>query len=141
MKALTPVQSLFSFLFILLFSNSSFATLNNPQIRICHQLGGTFFVAESADDEIGFCQFDASVIGTLDLLQLKNESQKVHSIENYENQVPRCSPWGQVENLKIDGQSNLQICRYSDNSRIGVATLEAGRLSEDNKKLNKALNF
>ena len=141
MKTLSLIRSLFSVLLVTLFSASSFATLNNPQIRICHQLGGTFFVAESADDEIGFCQFDASVIGTLDLMHLKNESTKVHSIENYENWVLQCSPMGQVEDLKMDGQQNLQVCHYADGSRIGLATLEAGRLADGNKKLNKALNF
>lgn len=141
MKTLIPFHFLITLILLPFFSLTAFATTNNPQIRICRQLGGTFFVAQTADDEIGFCQFDASVVGALDLMDLKNQNHKVHSIENYENYVPRCAPWGQVETLTVAGQDELQVCHYADNSRIGVATLEAGRLSEENKKFNQALNF
>lgn len=141
MKTLSFIQLICFLIALPFFPISATANNNNPQIRICRQLGGTFFVARSADDEIGFCQFDASVIGALDLMDFKNQNQKLHSIENYENFVPRCSPWGQPETLTVTDNEILHVCHYADDSRIGVATLEAGRLSEENKKFNRALNF
>lgn len=146
------VYLLCSFLLFSIHSASSYANTRNPQIRTCRQLGGTFFVARSSEDEIGFCQFDASVIGALDLMLLNNREQKVESIENYQNLVSTCAPSGTVENLQLIGLSpgprteqpsnqSLQVCRYPDNSRIGLATLEAGKLAEENKKLNSALNL
>lgn len=141
MKSLGSIYFIFSFFLATLFSFSSRANTANPQIRLCHQQSGVYFVAHNESDEFGFCQFGQAVVGTLELMAFITENQKVQAIENYQNTIPACSPSGQIENLIVDVNNTFQVCHYSDQSRIGLQTLIKGRFDQQNKKLNQVLGL
>lgn len=129
------------FLILIHVSFSASAVQKNPQIRICNQLNGQFFVAESSVDQFGFCQFGSAAIGTLDLLQLKNEHQLSQAVQSYKSGQTQCQSNGQLSRFQIVGGEEMLVCVFSDGSLILNSTLEAGKNSDANHELNSALDL
>ena len=128
-----------SALYLLLLSLSIPLTSHalNPQIQICNQLNGQYFVANSENDQLGFCRFGQAFIGTLDLLDL----HKSKAFENYINETTSCSTNGTEETLTTPEGDSIEVCHFKSNSFIGLKTLENGKSNESNQQLNTALRI
>lgn len=109
----------------------------NPQIQICNQLNGQYFVANSESDQLGFCRFGQAFIGTLDLLDLHNSK----ALENYVNETTNCSANGTEETLATPEGDSIEVCHFKGHSFIGLKTLENGKADEGNQQLNTALRI
>lgn len=132
-----------SFLFVIVFASSmAFAVQKNPLIRTCNILQGEFVVANSSNDQIGFCRFGKAMVGALDLMLFNNKETITQSINNYMKNQTSCEPQGTIETMIIaGGGDSLQICTYPDGSLIELGTLIKGSNSADNSKLNTALGL
>lgn len=120
-------------------TTSVFAIQKNPQIRICHRLGGEFIVAASHNDQIGFCQFDKAIVGAIDLFLFDSKERINQSINSYMKGQTECS--GEIETLIVLDRESLRFCTYPDGSHIELGTLIKGSHSNDNVKLNQALGL
>jgi len=109
----------------------------NPQIQVCNQLNGQYFVANSENDQLGFCRFGQAFIGTLDLLN----SNKSKALQNYVNGTMSCSENGTAETLMTPEGDSVEVCHFQGNSFIGLKTLENGKSDETNQQLNTALKI
>jgi hypothetical protein len=129
--------------FILLTTLSSFAfsAQKNPLIRACHTLGGDFVVAQTSNDQVGFCQFDKALIGALGLMHFENKEFISQSISTYLKGQTACEPTGVIQTVIILRGESMQVCAYADGSLIELGTLIKGYKSDDNKKLNTALGL
>lgn len=115
---------------------------NNPQIRVCHQTGGIFHVADAEGDQIGLCQYDSSIIGTIDLLNYRDNIQGVQSLQTYLDGIQSCEPYGQTKTIQlINNGPRVIICDFTDGSMIDAETLKTGRHDPKNAKLNTALEL
>jgi putative hemolysin len=128
-----------TFLVISILSSISTAQ-NNPQIRICRQLGGEFVAANTDTDQIGLCRFGQAYIGSIDLVRFVDKSSP-DSIETYTNNIQSCEPYAQTKQVQILQGPCLNVCVFSDGSIIESQTLSNGRQNFNNAKLNKALNL
>ena len=117
------------------------ALQTNPQIRVCNQNGGEFVVVETADDQIGLCRVGSSYIGALDLVKYLTEDTLSFSVEVYIQGVTSCDPLGTSRSFKsLEGQI-IRICLYQDGSTIELLTLQSGKHSVENTKLNQILGL
>jgi len=123
-----------------LLATSSFAT-SNPQIRECHRLGGEFLVAESRQDQFGFCKFDEAIIGAMDLVRQLDSQDTVGSIITYRNFIQTCEPYGQFLTYLDLEKKPLKLCIFEDGSALNEQALSAGRYSPLNIKLTAALGL
>lgn len=125
------------YLFLLGLSTPLVSQAQNPQIQICNQLNGQYFVANSENDQLGFCRFGQAFIGTLDLL----DTHKSKALENYINSSTSCSENGTEETLTTPEGDSVDVCHFKGNSFIGLQTLENGKSDESNQQLNSALKI
>ncbi len=134
------MNSLFcAFTLVTLFALNSGAFQKNPQIRTCNQMEGIYFEAKSDVDLFGFCAFDDSVIGTLDLIRHFNDTADVAAIRTYLNNIKNCEPFGHLVTLTtVEGKTTL-FCAFADNSMLDYKTLTTGIYDKRNAKFNLAL--
>jgi hypothetical protein len=123
------------------FSSSFSVAQSNPQIRVCHQLGGVFVAVNSGSDQIGLCKFGSAYIGTIDLIHFVDKSITAQSIETYTNSIKSCEPYAESAQVQVLQGPILNVCLFSDGSIIESRTLSTGRENLNNAKLNKALNL
>ena len=120
-------------------SLSQFTFANNPQIQVCENKSGSFFVARSQNDEIGFCRFGQAFIGALDILHLTQQHQITQAVQDYKSGKTSCQ--GDEATLTTPEGDEIQVCQFTDYSFISLDTLKAGLDNSINKKLNKALRL
>lgn len=132
------------FITISLFANLVFSAQPNPQIRICNQFEGTFITAQLGTDQVGLCQINQSIIGSLDLLYFKSEEQKniTQSIQTYMDGIQACEPYGSTTVVEvIQGGPSIEVCLFNDRSMIESNTLKKGSSNLENANLNKILGL
>lgn len=115
----------------------------NPQIRVCNYTEGQFLVANSEQDQFGFCKYGESIIGTIDLLNYQEKRFPIQALQTYFDGIRSCEPYGQTVLLDIPfdrSSAKLSVCAFADGSKIGSETLKAGHNAPENKKLNDALS-
>ena len=129
----------YAFTLMTLFALNTVAAQKNPQIRTCHQMEGTYFEAKNEVDLFGFCAFNESVIGTLDLVRYFHDTNNVISIRTYLNNIKNCEPYGRVVTLTtVEGTATV-FCTFSDASMIDHKTLTTGIYDKRNERFNFAL--
>ncbi len=117
------------------------AEIKNPQMRICNQLSGVYYEAGNEVDLYGFCAFDKSSVGTLDLMRFFHQAESVTTLQTYINHVRSCEPFGQITPLTpTDGETEI-FCLFADGSMIDSKTLATGISDARNVKLNTALGL
>lgn len=123
-------------------SSVAFSIQKNPQIITCNTLGGEFLVANTHNDEIGFCQFDKALVGAVDLMIFNDKVSIPQSLNSYMKYQSGCYTPGSIETLfLVGGRGSLQFCAYPDHSYIELGTLIKGPDSLDNEKLNEVLGL
>ena len=129
-------------IFVTLISSSGFATQKNPQIRTCNSSGGEFVSVATATDQVGFCQFDKALIGSLDLMLFNNKEAIVQSVDMYMKNQTSCDNSARVQTVTVVGASEtFKVCAYADGSFIELNTLTKGPNSSENQKLNQVLGL
>ena len=129
-------------LFITFASSFAFSAQKNPQIRTCNVLGGEFVTVATANDQVGFCQLNKALVGSLDLLLFKDKESVVQSINSYMKNQTACENSGRVQTVTLIGSSDtFKVCAYEDGSFIELKTLNKGPHSSDNLKLNQVLGL
>ncbi len=126
---------------VIIFSLNAFSIQKNPQIRLCNNLEGQFLVANTANDQVGLCQLGSAIIGAKDLVLFKDESTMAQSIQAYADDARSCAPYGQLQTIQVLEGAVLEVCSFEDGSVILNTTLEAGKASAFNQKLNQALEL
>lgn len=132
---------LYAFTLSTLFTLNTSAVQKNPQIRTCKQMEGTYFEAKSEVDLFGFCAFNNSIIGTLDLVRYFQDTANVVSIRTYLNNIRNCEPFGHLVTLTtVEGEVTM-FCAFSDGSMIDHKTLTTGIYDQRNERFNLALGI
>jgi len=129
---------------ILFISQLSFA--QNPQITRCHQSGGQFVVADmywhGQNDQVGFCKFGLATAGALDVMSFIDSQKNLlpQAFADYSNGITTCS--GEVVTARlVNSSTQMNVCIYSDNSMIDVATLISGKEASQNQLFNLFLGL
>lgn len=135
-------------LMILMFlsSFSAFAQ-RNPQIRVCNLNGARFWsldITRPADDSVGFCRYNNSLIGSLSLIQHFHFSRDTFAMKAYKESARisynSCSDAGATSITGTDSEgNNWSICQFGDYSFILEETLTEGFYSTFNQSLSDAL--
>lgn len=127
----------------LCFSFSAQAT-KNPLIRVCHLANGTFLSVQVPRDEVAFCQFGGSIIGSEGLLRAQ-EGLISSAVDLYtRNQGVGIQSCSQVFGFDVQARSyvptfNPTLCQFSDGSWISLEVLSRGSGHPDNAWLDSAL--
>ncbi|MBC7464775.1 MAG: hypothetical protein H7256_02185 [Bdellovibrio sp.] len=114
---------------------------NNPQIRACNQTGGEFKAAKTENDEVGLCKYGQAYIGTIDLLNYRDNQQGAQSLQTYIDGIQSCEPYGQMKTITILQSLSIDVCSFDDGSMIEAETLRTGRHDPRNAQLNRALEI
>lgn len=125
---------------------SQFTFAQNPQITRCHQSGGQFIVADlywhGQNDQVGFCKFGLSTVGALDVMNFV-DSQKnsvAQAFADYSNGITTCA--GEVVTARlVNTSTQMNVCVYSDNSMIDIATIISGKEAAQNQLFNSFLGL
>lgn len=135
-------------LMILMFlsSFSAFAQ-RNPQIRVCNLNGGRFWsldITKPADDNIGFCRYNNSLIGSLSLIQHFHFSRDTFAMKAYKESArigySSCFDAGATTIIGTDSEGgSWDICQFKDYSFVLERTLTEGFYSPFNQSLSGSL--
>lgn len=125
---------------IVLSSATTAIATTNPQIRACKFFGGEFIAANTAEEQIGLCKFDASLVGSIDILNKDARIEVPLSLYNYKKGIQACTSQNTVTLTTFEGEE-ISICHYYDGSVIDIETLSTGKNSYRNKKLNAVLGL
>lgn len=126
--------------FVIFFSSLLSFAQNNPQIRICHDLGANFTVANIPGDQIGLCQAGSSSIGAIDLIHFYWEQKTPDSIQNYISGNTVC-PNQETISLPIFEGSIQSFCIFQDGSVMDSFSFQLGRWDSANQSLNQLLGL
>lgn len=125
---------------------SQFTFAQNPQITRCHQSDGQFIVADlywhGQNDQVSFCKFGLSTVGALDVMNFV-DSQKnsvAQAFADYSNGITTCA--GEVVTARlVNTSTQMNVCVYSDNSMIDIATIISGKEAAQNQLFNSFLGL
>ncbi len=126
--------------FIVVFTASFSFAQKNPQIRVCHQYGAEFAVADIPADQIGLCKAGFSFVGAIDMMNYFWEQKTPQSIQNYIAGNTTCPTFEEPSLPIVDGGVQT-FCFFQDGSVMDSITLQLGRNHPDNQPLNQFLGL
>ena len=125
---------------IVLFTGAVSNATRNPQIRACYSAGGTFFVVNSIDDQIGLCKLGLSLVGAIDILNKDARIEVPLSLHNYKKGILVCES-SNITTLRTFEGHEISVCMYYDGSVIDIETLASGKNNPRNQELNSVLGL
>ena len=126
--------------FIIFFASLVCFAQKNPQIRVCHQHGVEFTVADVPGDQYGFCKVGFSFVGAIDMMNYFWEQKTPQSIENYIAGNTKCPNVEELSMPLLDGGVQT-FCFFEDGSVMDSITLQLGRNNSANQPLNQFLGL
>ena len=109
-------------LLILLITMSAAYAQRNPQIRVCNNNDAHFWsldVEQPRNDNIGFCKYDNSLIGSITLIKYFHYNTSTEAMTALLNGSRSCAAAGDMTVLGSDSEGGeFDVCYFSDSSVI-----------------------
>lgn len=127
-------------------ASSAFA--QNPQIRTCRIKNAIFWslkINEPQSDNVGFCRYGSSMMGSLTFMKYFYEGQNSMAMEAFmetkDSSITSCRAAGATHIVGIESPSAKawDICVFNDYSFVGLRTLQEGYYSDFNSDLTSNL--
>ncbi len=113
---------------------------SNPLIRNCNLAGGEFTVVELQDDQWALCKFANTYVGALDVMFFNTQTAEPIAFLEYAEEHTDCH--GTLTTATVlNSTTEIELCRYNDDSFIDTATLNKGVQNTDNAVFNKYLGL
>lgn len=135
------------FALVILISSMSIWAQQNPQIRVCNISGGNFWAMDISSDNIGFCKYDESLMGSMSLIRfffMNQQSEAMSALlSTGSKKIKECYQVMGEELVATDSEGqSLSICYFDgDYSFVLKKSLTEGINSPFNDKLRAALNL
>lgn len=110
------------------------------QTRACRIAGGKYTQIEVDYEEVGVCLVGESIVGSRDLFNKNARIEVPLSLHNYRKGVRTCAT-ANMYTIEFEGSGSVDVCLYSDDSLIDLATLFTGKDHPRNKKLSRTLGL
>ena len=113
---------------------------SNPLIRNCNLAGGEFTVVDTQDGQWALCKFDNSYVGALEVMYFNTQMAEPIAFLEYAEEHTECH--GTLTTATVlNTTTEIELCRYNDDSFIDTATLNKGSHHSDNAAFNNYLGL